>query len=51
MDEQIPLENAEPGSDYAAIRQGRISITPLRFDNTADDLITSLRTWLTAPPS
>jgi 5'-nucleotidase len=49
MDEQIPLEHAEPGSDYAAVREGRISITPLRFDNTADDLIASLRTWLAAP--
>jgi 5'-nucleotidase len=48
MDEQIPLETAEPGSDYAAVRDGRISVTPLRFDNTAEDLIPNLRTWLTA---
>jgi 5'-nucleotidase len=49
MDEQIPLENAEPGSDYAAVREGRISVTPLRFDNTADDLIDGLRMWLAVP--
>jgi 5'/3'-nucleotidase len=49
MDEQIPLADAEPGSDYAAVREGRISITPLRFDNTADDLIESLRAWMTLP--
>jgi 5'-nucleotidase len=46
MDEEIPLETAEPGSDYAAIREGRISVTPLRFDNTADDLIENLRSWM-----
>lgn len=50
MDEQIPLETAEPGSDYAAVRDGRISVTPLRFDNTAEDLIPNLRTWLTVTP-
>jgi 5'/3'-nucleotidase len=49
MDEQIPLASAEPGSDYAAVREGRISITPLRFDNTAEDLIESLRAWTTIP--
>ncbi len=43
MHEEVPLEDAEPGSDYAAIREGNISITPLRFDNTAYDLIDKLR--------
>jgi 5'-nucleotidase len=47
MDEHIPLENAEAGSDYAAIRHGRISVTPLRFDHTAEDLIENLRSWMT----
>lgn len=47
MDEKIPLEDAEPGTDYAAIREGRVSITPLRFDNTAQDLIESLQSWKT----
>ena len=35
MHEDVPLENAEDGSDYAAIRDGRISVTPLQFDHTA----------------
>lgn len=48
MDEQIPLESAEPGSDYAAVREGRVSVTPLRFDNTAQDLISGLKTWVTS---
>ncbi len=43
MYEEVPLENAEAGSDYAAVRDGKISITPLRFDNTAHDLIDELR--------
>jgi len=43
MHEEVPLDDAEPGSDYAAIRDGKISITPLRFDNTAYDLIEKLR--------
>lgn len=44
MDEEIPLEEADEGSDYAAIREGYVSITPLRFDHTAKDLIEPLRT-------
>ena len=43
MHEEVPLDDAEPGSDYAAIRDGKISITPLRFDHTAYDLIEKLR--------
>ena len=42
MHEEVPLEDAEPGSDYAAIRDGKVSITPLRFDQTAYDLIDKL---------
>lgn len=49
MDEQIPLGSAEPGSDYAAVREGRVSVTPLRFDNTARDLVSSVKSWLTPP--
>ncbi len=45
MDEEIPMEQAETGSDYAAIREGKISITPLRFDNTAEDLVSPLKQW------
>lgn len=43
MHEKVPLEDAEDGSDYAAVRDGKVSITPLRFDNTAYDLIDKLR--------
>jgi 5'-nucleotidase len=42
MHEEIPLADAEPGSDYAAVRDGMISVTPLRFDPTALDLIAPL---------
>lgn len=42
MHEEVPLEGAEPDSDYAAVRDGMISITPLRFDPTALDLIEPL---------
>lgn len=43
MHEEVPLEKAEAGSDYAAVRDGKVSITPLRFDNTARDLLDKLR--------
>jgi 5'-nucleotidase len=43
MHEEIPVHDAEPGSDYAAVRDGKVSITPLRFDQTAHDLIESLK--------
>ena len=35
MHEDVPLDSAEDGSDYAAIRDGLVSITPLQFDHTA----------------
>jgi len=43
MQEEVPLADAEPGSDYAAVRDGMISISPLRFDPTARDLIEPLK--------
>ena len=43
MHEEVPLADAEEGSDYAAVRDGKVSITPLRFDHTAWDLMDSLR--------
>ena len=42
MQEDEPLDDAEPGSDNAAVRDGMISVTPLRFDPTAFDLIAPL---------
>lgn len=43
MHEEVPLREAEPGSDYAAIREGRVSITPLRFDPTAHEAMDGVR--------
>ncbi len=43
MHEEVPLADAEPGSDYAAVRDSKVSITPLRFDHTAWDLMDGLR--------
>lgn len=45
MHEEIPIADAEPGSDYAAVRDGKVSITPLRFDHTAHDLLDSLKNF------
>ncbi len=42
MHEEVPLADAEEGSDYAAVRDGKVSITPLRFDHTAWDAMESL---------
>jgi hypothetical protein len=50
MDEEVPLESAEPGSDYAAIRDGLISVTPLRFDHTAAEVLGDLEGWFGAEP-
>ena len=41
--EEVPLADAEPGSDYAAVRDGKVSITPIRFDHTEEMLIEPLR--------
>ncbi len=43
MHEDVPIHEAEPGSDYAAVREGRISITPLRFDLTDEGALEILR--------
>lgn len=46
MHEEVPLQEAEPGSDYAAIRDGRVSVTPLRFELTAEQELGRLRRQL-----
>ena len=46
MHEIVPLAAAEKGSDYAAIRDGRLSITPLQFDHTARGEMGRLRRGL-----
>ena len=43
MHEEVPVQDAEDGSDYAAVRDGRVSVTPLHFDLTADSQIERLR--------
>jgi 5'-nucleotidase len=40
-----PSGIAVPGSDIAAIQQGKISVTPLRIDMTATEMIPPLRQW------
>ena len=45
MHEEVPLDIAEPGTDYAAVRDGKVSITPLRFDYTAGAVKDQLRSW------
>lgn len=42
MHEIVPLDQAEDGSDYAAVREGRLSITPLHFDHTAHPAVAGL---------
>ncbi|HMF56835.1 MAG TPA: 5'/3'-nucleotidase SurE [Pyrinomonadaceae bacterium] len=37
--------NAEDGTDYRAIEQGYVSVTPLRSDMTDHRALTSLETW------
>lgn len=39
-------QDAGPGTDFDAIRNGYVSITPLQLDLTRYDRIESLRTWL-----
>lgn len=42
---QIPKGVASPGSDMAALRQGKISVTPVRLDITDADALGLLRKW------
>ncbi len=43
MHEEVSLAAAEEGSDYAAVREGQVSITPLHFDHTAHHVVDALR--------
>jgi 5'-nucleotidase len=43
MHEEVPVEAASDGSDYAAVHQGLLSITPLHFDHTAYGYVEALR--------
>lgn len=46
MDEEVPWEDAEAGSDYEAIRDGYASVTPMRFDPTVYEWLATARSWL-----
>ena len=35
----------EPGTDVAAVSRGKVSITPLKIDNTDDDTLQALSAW------
>ena len=37
--------DAEPGTDVAALRAGKISVTPIYLDLTSHELIHELATW------
>lgn len=39
-------QDAGPGTDFHAVAQGRVSVTPLRIDLTHPDQIPVVRTWL-----
>jgi 5'-nucleotidase len=39
-------KDAGPGTDFHAVAQGQVSVTPLRVDLTATDLAPATRAWL-----
>jgi len=41
-----PGADAGPGTDFHAIKQGNISITPLQFDLTRHGVLNDLKDWL-----
>ncbi|TPW15340.1 MAG: 5'-nucleotidase [Halothiobacillaceae bacterium] len=43
-----PEQDAGPGTDFFAIKNGRVSITPLTVDLTCYDALDSVRAWLAA---
>jgi len=42
-----PGNDVGPGTDFHAIRNGKISVTPLQFDLTRYDVLEDLASWLT----
>ncbi len=46
-----PGEDAGPGTDFYAINQGNVSVTPLQFDLTRYDVLDDLRRWITGVSS
>ncbi len=41
----VPLHDDEPGTDLAAVSAGRIAVTPLHFDLTAEHGMEALREY------
>lgn len=41
-----PQQDSGPGTDFHAIDEGYVSVTPLKIDLTAHDSVTSIRDWL-----
>ncbi len=39
-------QDAGPGTDFNAVREGRVSVTPLKVDLTRHDLVKDLASWL-----
>jgi 5'-nucleotidase len=44
--EQVDLSQVEPGTDYAAVLAGSISVTPLSIDRTAHGTLEPLSRWV-----
>jgi len=40
-----PVWEAQPGTDFHAVSEGRISVTPLRLDLTDEGALVDLRSW------
>ena len=39
-------QDAGPGTDFHAVRQGYVSVTPLQVDLTRHDAVPSIADWL-----
>jgi 5'-nucleotidase len=50
QDETVAFDNIEPDSDYAAIRDREISVTPLQADRTDYSSLNHLSHWLASLP-
>lgn len=46
-----PIDDAEDGSDLAAVRSGRVSVTPVSLDMTNHQFIQELAGWAQAQPA
>ncbi len=44
--EQVDLSRVEPDTDYAAVQEGSISLTPLQIDRTEHNVVRELGKWI-----